>query len=40
VRLCHRDVQPGKILHLRSPPPMIEPILSAFREELPSITQC
>jgi hypothetical protein len=40
VRLRHRDVQPGKILHVRSPLPMMEPILSASGEKLPPITQC
>src|SRR5271163_3221297 len=42
ANLClrHRDIQPGKILHPRSPLPMTEPILSASAEEPPSITRC
>src|SRR5271169_1772710 len=40
LRLCHRDIQPGKIFHPRSPLPMTEPILSASAEEPPSITRC
>jgi hypothetical protein len=40
VRLFHRDIQAGKILHLRSPLPMTEPIVSASKEEPPTITQC
>jgi tetratricopeptide (TPR) repeat protein len=31
-RSSHRDVQPGKILRVRSPLPMMEPILSASRK--------
>src|SRR5437763_17109947 len=33
LRFRHRHVQPGKILHCRSPLPMPEPILSASVEE-------
>src|SRR5271170_555309 len=40
LRLCHRDIQAGKIFHVRSPLLMTEPILSASREEPPSITRC
>ena len=32
MRLRHRDFQPAKILHVRSPLPMMEPILSASRK--------
>src|SRR5215467_12994159 len=40
VRLCHRDIQAGEIVHGWPPLPMMRPMLSGLWEEPPTITRC